>query len=89
MKVYSKNINKICAEINIIVNAANSKCHQRLDEILFIFTRTIQEISKVVCKNTMSETRAFIGKLMLYETSTLQQVYAAHTRLRKFRGCIA
>ena len=46
-----------------IANVANSKRHQRLDEILIIFTRTIQEISKVVWKKTMSETRAFITSL--------------------------
>ena len=64
-----------------IADVANSKRHQRLDEILIIFTRTVQEISKVVCKKTMSETRTFLGKLMLYETRALQQVYAAQTGL--------
>ena len=33
-----------------IADVANSKRHQRLDEIFIIFTRTIQEISKVVYK---------------------------------------
>ena len=47
----------------IIADVANSKRHQRLDEILIIFTLTIQEISKVVCKKTMSETRAFLISL--------------------------
>ena len=60
-----------------IADVANSKRHQRLDEHLIIFTCTIQEISKVVCKKTMSETRAFIGKLMLYERRAVQQAYAA------------
>ena len=50
----------------VIADVANSKRHQRLEEILIIFTRTIQEISQVVCKKTMSEMPAFIGKLMLY-----------------------
>ena len=54
-----------------IADVANSKRHQRLDEIAIIFTRTIQEISKVVCNKTMSETRAFITSKMLYETRTL------------------
>ena len=66
----------------LIADVSNSKCHQRLDEILSIFTRTIQEISKVVCKKTISEMRALIGKLMLNETHALQQAYAAQTGLR-------
>ena len=45
---------------NTIADVAYSKRHKRLDEILIIFTRTIQEISKVVCKKTRSETHAFI-----------------------------
>ena len=45
--------------ITAIAHVANSKRHQRLDKILNISTRTTQEISKVVCKKTMSETRAF------------------------------
>ena len=35
-----------------IADVANLKRHQQLDEILIIFTRTIQEISEVVCKKT-------------------------------------
>ena len=31
----------------------------------------------------MSETHAFIGKLMLYETRALQQAYTAQTGLRQ------
>ena len=46
-----------------IAYVAYSKRYQRLDDILIIFTRTIQEISKVVCKKTMSKTRAFIVSL--------------------------
>ena len=65
-----------------MADVANSKHHQQMDEILIIFTRTIQEMSKVVCKKTMSETRTFIGKLMLYETCALQQAYVAQTGLR-------
>ena len=49
--------------IVLIADVANSKRHQRQDEILIIFTRTIQEISKVVCKKIMSETRTFIRSL--------------------------
>ena len=45
-----------------IANAANLKRHQQLDEIFIIFTRTIymQEISKVVCKKTLSQKRAHL-----------------------------
>ena len=68
--------------VDAIADVANSKRHQRLDEILIIFTCTIQEIRKVVCEKTMSETCLFIGKLMLYETPELQQAYAAQTGLR-------
>ena len=50
-----------------MADVANSKRHQRLDEILIIFTRTIQEISRVVCKKTLLETGAFITSFMLYE----------------------
>ena len=46
-----------------ITDVANSKHHQQLDEILIIFTHTIQEICKVVCKKTMSETCAFLTSL--------------------------
>ena len=46
-----------------IADVANSKCHQWLDEILIIFTRTLQKIRKVVCKKTMSDTHAFITSL--------------------------
>ena len=46
-----------------IAHVANSKRHQRLEDILIIFTLTIQEIVKVVCKKTMSEMRAFITSL--------------------------
>ena len=64
-----------------IADVANSKRHQRQDEILIIFTRTLQEISKVVCKINMSEKRASTGKLMLYEMCALQQAYAVQTGL--------
>ena len=53
-------ITKIC---EWIADVANWKRHQRLDEILIIFTRTIQEISKVVCKKTMSEMCALLTSL--------------------------
>ena len=68
-------------QVGRIADVANSKCHQRLDKILIIFTCTIEEISKVVCKKTMSETCAFNNKLMLYETCALQQAYAVQTGL--------
>ena len=73
-----------CQERNdhATADVANSKRHQRLDEVMIIFTHTIQEVSKFVCKKTMSETRSFIGKLMLYETHALKQAYAAKTGLR-------
>ena len=48
--------NSKCGIICSIVDIANLKRHQRQDEILIIFTRTIQEISKVI-----------YNKLMLYE----------------------
>ena len=64
--------------IQPIADVTSSKRHKGLDEILIIFTRTIQEISKAVCKKTMSETHAFIGKLMLRKQDCV-----------KFRGHIA
>ena len=70
---------KVCI---VIADVANSKCHQRPDEILIIFTRTIQEISKVVCKKTRVRNACIYNKLMLYETCALQQAYAAQTGLR-------
>ena len=57
-----------------IVDVANSKCH----EILIFFTRTIQEISKVVCKKTMSETCAFISSLCC-----MKRAYYSKCMLRK------
>ena len=65
-----------------IADVANSKCPQRLDKILIIFTRTIQEISKVVCKKTYVRNARTYDKLMLYETRALRQAYAAQTGLR-------
>ena len=41
----------------IIADVANSKHHQRLDEILIIFTHTIREINKVVCKKKLCQKR--------------------------------
>ena len=65
-----------------IADVAYSKRHQRLDEILIIFTRTIQEISKVVCMKTRVRNASIHNKLMLCETRVLQQVYAAQTESR-------
>ena len=59
-----------------MADIANSKCHQQLDEILIIFTRTIQEISKVVCKKTSVRNTRIYNKLMLYEMRALQQANA-------------
>ena len=59
----------------------NSKRHQWLDEIFIIFTHTIQEISKVVCKKTCVRKARIYNKFMLYETHPLQQAYAAQTGL--------
>ena len=47
----------------LIADVADSKRHHQLDEILIIFTCTIQKISKVVCKKILSKTRAFITSL--------------------------
>ena len=66
----------------VIGDVANSKRHQRLDEILIIFTRTIQEISKVVCEKNYVRNARIYTKLMLYEMCALQQAYAAQTELR-------
>ena len=68
-------------KIRQIADVANSKCHHWLDEILIIFTRTIQEISKVVCKKTCVRKMRIYSKLMLYEVNTLQQAYAVQTWL--------
>ena len=65
-----------------IADAANLKRHQWLDEILIIFTRTIQKISKVVCKKTMSETRAFITSLCC-----MKRVHYSKHMLRK-QDCV-
>ena len=66
----------------IMADVANSKRHQWLDEILIIFTRTIQEISKVVCKKNYVRNARIYKKLMLCETPALQQAYAGQTGLR-------
>ena len=71
-----------------IADVANSKCHQQLEEFLIIFTCTIQEISKVVCKKTMSEMRAFIGKLVLYEMRALASVCCANRIALSFAGVL-
>ena len=65
-----------------IADVANSKRHQRLDQILIIFTHTIQEISKVVCKKTISETRAFITSL-----SCMKRAHYSKRMLRK-QDCV-
>ena len=72
-----------------IADVANSKCHQRLDEIFIIFTRSIQEISKVVCKNTMSETRAFITILCCMKRVHYSKHMLCKQDCIKFHGRIA
>ena len=72
-----------------LANVANSKHHQRLDKILIIFTHTIQEISKVVCKKTMSEMRAFIGKLCCTRCAHYSKRMLRKQDCIKFRGLIA
>ena len=72
-----------------IADVANSKHHQQLDEILIIFTRTIQEISKVVCKKTMSETRAFISILCCMKCAHYSTRMMRKQDCVKFRWCIA
>ena len=69
-------------KMSILADVANSKRHQRLDKVLIIFTRTVQEISKFVCKKTRSETRAFNNRHILYETRALQHMYGAKAGLR-------
>ena len=72
-----------------MANVANSKRHQRLDEILIIFTRTIQEISKVVCKKTMSETCAFITTLYCMKRAHYSKCILRKQDCVKFHGRIA
>ena len=72
-----------------IADVTNSKRHQRLDEILNIFTCTIQEISKVVCKKTMSETRAFITSLCCMKRMHYSKSMLHKQNYVKFRGHIA
>ena len=73
-----------------IADVANSNRHQQLNEILiFFFTHTIQEISKVVCKKTLSEMCTFITSLCC-----MKHVHYSKCMLRKqdcvkFRGRIA
>ena len=55
----------------LIADVANSERHQQLNEIL-TFTRIILEISKIVCKKTLSGTQEFC-----------EQVYAVRTGLRQ------
>ena len=59
-----------------------------LDEILIIFTHTIQEISKVVFKKTCVRNARIYNKLMLYETHALQQAYAANRITLSFIGIL-
>ena len=72
-----------------IADVANSKCHQRLDEILIIFTRTVQEISKVVCKKTLSETLAFITSLCCMKRTHYSKRMLRKQDCVKFLGRIA
>ena len=74
---------------SIIADVANSKRHQQLDEILIIFTRTIQEISEVVCKKTMSETHAFITNLCCIKRAHYSKRMMCKQDCVKFHGCIA
>ena len=70
-------------------DVANSKCYQRLDEILIIFTCTIQEISKVVCKKTMSQMRAFITSLCCMKRVHYSKRMLHKQDCLKFHGHIA
>ena len=69
--------------------SANSKRHQRLDEILIIFTCTIQEISKVICKKTLTETRVFTTSLCCMKRAHYSKRMLGKQDCVKFRGCIA
>ena len=71
-----------------MADVVNSKRHQRLDEILIRFTRTIQEISKVVCKKTMSETRAFITSLCSRNARITASVCCADRIALSFAGVL-
>ena len=72
-----------------IADVANSKCHQRLDIILIIFTCTIQEISKVVCKKTLLETCAFITSLCCIKCAHYSKRTLHKQDCVIFCGCIA
>ena len=73
----------------LIADVANSKRHQQLDEILIIFTRTIQEISKVVCKKTLTEMRAFITSLCCMKRTHYSKRMLRKQDCIKFHGRIA
>ena len=75
--------NKGCE--NLIGDVANSKRHKRLDEILIIFTCAIQEISKVDCKKTMSETPAFITSLCCMKHAHYSKRMLSKQDYAKFR----
>ena len=75
--------------LHTIADVANSKRHQRLDEILIICIRTIQEIRKVVCKKTMSETQAFITNLCCMKRAHYSKRMLRKQDCVKFRRRIA
>ena len=73
-----------------IADVANSKRHQQLEEILIIFTCTIQEeISKVVCKETISETCIFITSLCCMKRTHYSKRMLCKQDCIKFRRRIA
>ena len=73
----------------VVADVANSKRHQQLDEILIIFTHPIQENSKVVCKKTLIETRAFITSLSCMKCTYYSKRMLCKQDCVKFRGRIA
>ena len=72
-----------------IAHVANSNRHQRLDDILIIFTLTVQEIVKVVCKKTMSEMHAFITSLCCMKRAHYSKRMLRKHDCVKFPGRIA
>ena len=78
-----------CQNLVSIADVADSKRHQRLDKILIIFTRTIQEISKVVCRKTISEMRAFTTSLCCMKRKHYSKRMLRKQDCVKFCGHIA
>ena len=86
--LWQRLFHRLYLNLGLIADVANLKLHQWLDEILIIFTCTIQEISKVVCKKTLTDTHPFITSLCCMKRAHYRKVCCANRIALSFAGVL-